>query len=349
MANPSPLMAPHEAHGVQPMPFGADVTVAAVHDIVETEYGRLRNRAAVMDCPHRALVEVTGGDRRDFLHRMLTNDGAPDRAAVQAGHAIRQFLLDREGHIMADAMQIDSDGRTWLDTDVYSAAGLVAELDRMLFGEDVQWRDVTSRWHRLSLHGPNAERIAGRYRDAALVFPHEQCGVPGWHVWMDAARVAEAWEALTGGEDPPAKPLGWLAFNMARIEAGTPLYRVDFGPDSIPNETGILQQAVSNTKGCFRGQEIVARIRDRGHPAKILVAIESVTDQLPIAGEPVFAEPAYGKPIGAVTSSAPSPLRSGKPIGMAMVKWGCHEPGTELYTPVQGGTAPIITAALASA
>jgi len=344
MSNPSPLMSRHEAEDVQPMPFGEDVTIAAVHDVVETEYGRLRNRAAVMDCPHRALIEVTGGERRDFLHRMLTNDCAQ----IMPGEVLRQFILDRQGHILADMLQVETEHATYLDTDVHSAAALLEELDKMLFGEDVQLRDLTGERHRLSVHGPNAEQVAGQYRDEALVFGHDVCGVAGRHMWMDATRVEPVWAALTEGDDPPAKALGWLAFNMARIEAGTPLYRVDFGPDSIPNETGILQQAVSNTKGCFRGQEIVARIRDRGHPAKILVAIESKSDELPIAGEPVFAESSYSKPIGAVTSSSPSPLRSGKPIGMAMVKWGHHEPGTELYTPAQGGTTPIITAALAS-
>ncbi len=347
MANPSPLQSRHEAHDAQMMAFGDGVDIAAVFDVVETEYGRLRNRAAVMDGAHRALIELSGGDRLDFLHRLLTNDCAP--ASARPGEVRRQFMLDRQGKIMADMLQVETDGRTWLDTDVHSADTIIRELDLMRFGEDVEVRDVTAQRHRLSLHGPAAAELAHPHEHEAVVFRHDECDVPGWHVWMPSERADGAWAAWTVGDDPPAKALGWLAYNMARIEAGTPLYRVDFGPDTIPNETGLMARAVSNTKGCFRGQEIVARIRDRGHPARTLVRFAGETDALPVAGEQVHAEPSHGKPVGAITSSAPSPLRGGKPIGLAMVKWNHHEPGTRLYSPAEGATVPIVIEPLASA
>ncbi len=358
MANPSPLITHHDAGDVEMMAFGRDIAIVAIHDMVETEYGRLRNRAAMMDCPHRALIELAGGDRHDFLHRMLTNDCAPGSTRTQPGSVTRQLLLDRQGRITADLVQLEAADRTYLDTDLPGAAGLLEELDKMLFGEDVRIGDATDRMHRLSFHGPKAADVAATLdREGAVTYRHDQCDVPGVHVWMPVEQVEGAWQRLADTGDPEqtdvstslAKPIGWLAFNMARIEAGTPLYHVDFGTDTIPNQTPLLAEAVSNTKGCYRGQEIVARIRDRGHPSKLLVRFEAAGDELPAAGESVFAGRDLGQPVGAVTSSAPSPLKSGKPIGIAMVKWGCHEPGTTLHAPAETGIVAITVDELASA
>lgn len=358
MAIPSPLHELHEAHDAQMLAFG-DCPVVAMHDVVETEYGRLRNRAAIMDCPQRGLLELTGGDRLDFLHRTLSND----MNSLNAGDGRRAFLLTARGKIIADLIVLQDADRTLIDLDAADAATVGEEFDKLLFGEDVTVQDRTESHHRLSLHGPEAAALLDelsatspkRCQDdflhaaatlagaKATVYRHDLADVPGYHLWLAADDAERLWRTIVPAdpEHERAKPLGWLAFNIARLEAGTPLFHVDFGPDSLPGETGLLDEAVSFTKGCYRGQEIVATMKDRGHPAKLLVKFRSVGDELPVAGAPVFADAETTDPIGAVTSSTPSPLLSGKPIGLAMVKWGSHEPGGELFAAAEGGKAPI--------
>ena len=134
------------------------------------------------------------------------------------------------------------------------------------------------------------------------------------------------------------RPIGWLAFNTARIEAGAPIFHIDFGPDSLPAETGsdLLDETVSFTKGCYLGQEIVARMHNLGHPKRVLVGLRFEGDLLPAAGTPV-QEPAtegqgpnQGAVIGAVTSSTMSPLLGQRPIALATMKWGKHRHGTPI-------------------
>lgn len=151
----------------------------------------------------------------------------------------------------------------------------------------------------------------------------------------------------TLGHRARLRPIGWHAFNIARIEAGTPVYNIDFGPQNLPAETGILEKRVSFTKGCYLGQEIVARMHARGHPKQMLVALkvktgpeahdkESGLSFIPVSGGPIYAMPPEGlaafkvgatDPIGAVTSSTLAPMLSAAPICLAQVKWDLHHPG----------------------
>ncbi len=132
-----------------------------------------------------------------------------------------------------------------------------------------------------------------------------------------------------------ARRIGWHAFNVARLEAGTPLYNVDFGPSSLPHETGpeTLRDRVSFKKGCYLGQEVVARMESLGHPKQQLVAlrVDAPSDgPQPVTGSHVLADPT-GQAIGAVTSSAVSPMLSGAVICLAMVKHAHAAAETSLW------------------
>jgi len=108
------------------------------------------------------------------------------------------------------------------------------------------------------------------------------------------------------------------------------MFYLDFGPDSLPAETGVFEDRVSLTKGCYLGQEIVARMHSLGHPKKVLVALrceDGASDQ-PVTGAPVLDE--NDKEVGAVTSSSPSPMLGGSIICFAMLKWSAREPGTSV-------------------
>ena len=199
----------------------------------------------------------------------------------------------------------------------------------------------------------------------------------------DAAEYAERRRASMRG-----RPVGWSAFNTVRIEEGVPWYHIDFGGDSLPAEVPGphgLDGAVSFTKGCYLGQEVVARMKSLGHPKKLLVGIrvrpehpepaglpatphspeappEASTPQnpreggeiagdgpntfLPMAGSQVFDADDKQKLIGGVTSSTASPLRGQAGIGFAVVRWGRHQAGTAVRVPADGRLIDAEVAAL---
>ena len=186
-----------------------------------------------------------------------------------------------------------------------------------------------------------------------LIYRRNETGEPGLHAMIPVDGAADVYTKIAdtiGGlipnvdaaegkrpkRDIVGRGIGWLAYNTARIEAGTPLYHVDFGPDSLPHETGILDQAVSFTKGCYRGQEIVARMQSLGHPKRVLVGLKFDHDRLPVAGAQVFADMKCEDAIGAVTSSTLSPMLGGQAVAFAMIKWGKHRPGTSLAVWAEG-------------
>ena len=116
--------------------------------------------------------------------------------------------------------------------------------------------------------------------------------------------------------------MGWYAFNAARLEGGTPLFKIDFGPTNLPHETSLIDERVSFTKGCYPGQEVVARMHHLGQPKQRLCGFRMVQDVLPVAGAQIFApdDDTLAAPVGLVTSSAMSPLGGAIPIGFAMIK-----------------------------
>ncbi|MFA7236179.1 MAG: glycine cleavage T C-terminal barrel domain-containing protein [Phycisphaeraceae bacterium] len=353
MAYPTPLLSQLEQDDAQMMGFGEHIAIAAVHESVEVEYGALRKKAAIMDCPHRGLIELRGADRTDFLHRLLTHDVR----GMKPGQTQRQFMLTAKGRIMADLLVRQEADRTLIETDSTDAASIVAELEKMLFGEDVRITDMTQTHHGFAVHGPKAhEVIAQLGLNDAIRIEQDVCGasgipggagipgVSGVGVWVEREAAGGVW---TRARESGVMPLGWLAFNMARIEGGMVLFHVDFGPDSLPHETGRVKAFCSFTKGCYRGQEIVARMESLGHPSKILVGFTGRTDALPVSGAEVLDNrPPDGKVVGVVTSSTLSPLRSAKPIGFVMVKWGRHAADTELFTAAEGSTVAITIQAL---
>ena len=269
---------------------------------------------------------------------------------MKSGDVRRAFILNSKGRIMGDLLVVHGEAQTLIDLDVHNAGSIAAELDKMLFGEDVKVENVTQSFHRVSLHGPRAaEGLAWwshRHGVTPLVaFRHDETGEVGVHAWTTPGEAAK-WggDAEAVGTEFRGRFIGWLAYNMARIEAGEPLFNVDFGPDSLPHETGpgLMKRAVSYTKGCYRGQEIVARMENLGHPSKVLVGFVAGGVELPVAGVPIHetAETASAV-VGAVTSSAPAPMKSQAPVGFAMVKWAKHESGTKVFAPAEGRNVPI--------
>ncbi len=192
--------------------------------------------------------------------------------------------------------------------------------------------------------------LAGR---RCTVYRWDDAGGPGLRVWVPSEHAADVYRALldtagfesvdfdaehTNDDEAAAfaerrraglrgRPVGWSAYNTARVEAGVPVFHIDFGPTNLPAEAGVVDEAVSFTKGCFPGQEAVARMRNLGHPKKLLVGLRLPGEAIPVAGTQAFDPGDGATVVGAVTSSAVSPLRGSKGVAIAMVRWGKHEPG----------------------
>jgi len=347
--------------------------------LYEAEYAAFRKGAAWMPAPHRAMVRVDGPQRLEFVHRFVTQS----MTDLPEGAARRGFLLNRQGRILADLFAIHVDDVLWLDTDVFQAGLLSGELEKMRFDEEVTITDASVPYGCLLVAGPAAakllrslaqseggEAIAGlgpgeacRFESVvgpAMVERRDQLDVAEYRLWVEADAVTPAAEKLAealGGLTPEVsggvrreitgRVVGWLAYNTVRVEAGAPLYHIDFGPDSLPHETSLLDEAVSFTKGCYVGQEVVARMQSLGHPARVLRRLRFDDDKLPTAGAQVFrASDAGGEVIGAVTSSSLAPMAGGVAAALAVMKWGFHNPGTPVAVAAEGAITEAVVAEL---
>ena len=337
---------------------GACELVATFGDI-ESEYAAVRRGAGLLDSPHRATLLITGGERRDFLNRMLTQelkdlDGGGGATARQA------FWLNRRGRIEADLLLIELGDRMFIDLDIHCAERAATTLDEFLFAEDVRIVTVTETFHHVGVHGPQAPAvIAAAAADESLatlgdlvaravqiggvevvVARRDQTGGPGFELIMPRSEAVMVWDTLLAAGEKigegrsRVRPIGWHAFNVARIEAGTPLYNIDFGPDNLPHETGLISRRVSFTKGCYLGQEIVARTENLGRAKQELVGLRPARDLLPEAGDEVLD--GEGNPVGAITSSTLSPMLGAMPIAFAMIRSAHAEAGTTVHLAAEG-------------
>jgi len=338
---------------------GAGCEVPAWFDGVEVEYAVMRRAAGIMDCPQRGTLRLTGADRREFLNRMLTQE----LKDLAPGIARAGFWLNRKGRIDADILVIDTDDATYLDVDIHQAALAHATLSEFVFTEDLEIVDVSDAMHRIAMHGPAGGLVLaaaspepapdlepGRAGVRSIggietvVARRDQIGAAGLEIIVPKQDVEAVWNALLGtdvkvtGGKRGVRPVGWYAYNMARIEGGTPLFNVDFGPTNMPHETGVLRDRVSFTKGCYPGQEIVARIESLGQPKQTLVGLKIAGDLLPVAGEQVFAreDGRMGATIGLVTSSTLSPMLGARGVAFAMIGTAHAEPGTTLVVNAEG-------------
>lgn len=351
---------------VEYLPFGpADADGSPTCEIpaafaeVELEYAAIRSGAAIVDLAHRATVVVRGADRVDFVNRLVTNDlrRAPE------GSVVRAFLTNRKGRIDADLVVGIGADRLVIETLAHDADAVREALERLVFSEDVVVESRAATHHPIGLHGPKA---AAALRALGLGAPDgraawtaplgeahadilrsDELGVEGYAISVPRAQAPALWRSLvTYG----ARPAGWFAVNTARIEAGTPAFRIDFGPNNLPHETGVLDARVSFTKGCYPGQEVVARMQNLGKPKQRLVGLRIDGDLLPVADAQVFAfveGGSIGEPVGVVTSSGLAPMLGAVPVAFAMLASSAYAEGTRVLVNAEGEQAVATVSPLA--
>jgi folate-binding protein YgfZ len=295
------------------------------------------------------------------------------RTGIPAKTVAYAFLLNLKGRIVADMNVIELGDRTLLELDVRLVDGLVPVLNRYQFAEAVTIRSRVGELHQIALHGARSGALIGANLDSPMtatagtlfdtdvvVWRDDPAGAPGHYLILPTDAARHVWMNLIAnyGSTPGAgrllRPTGWAAFNAVRIEAGRPLLGIDFDaaplatampgkpPEpppgaplgALPAETGLFDRAVSVTKGCYLGQEIVARMHARQQVARQVVGIRLENDCLPMSGSQVFDE--QQNTIGVITSSTVSPILSNTAICLATVKKPHFTPGTRVQVPAEG-------------
>ncbi|MBI2820031.1 MAG: aminomethyl transferase family protein [Acidobacteria bacterium] len=315
---------------------------------IEDEYWALKEAAGLMDLSHRGKLLVCGKDAPRFLHGMVTNEVKE----LQPGQGNHAFFLDVHGHIQADAriLRLDADSFQ-IDCDRSRVDTVRQTLEKYIIADDVEVADQTAALACLAIEGPCSLEVL---REAIgfeppHMLPLEHLEVPdlnlrvarasisgefGYWMWGSAAQLAEAWtKGAKAGAALGARPVGHFASEICRIEAGLPRFGAEINDKTLPQETGQLH-ALSYTKGCYLGQEIVERIRTRGHVNRKLVGLlfEGPQDVAPGANLT-----AAGQSVGSITSAAYSyGLR--RTIALAMVRRESSEPGTFLVAGSAGAT-----------
>jgi folate-binding protein YgfZ len=364
-ALPNPLRSVHEQAEAEFQAY-ADLEIVSTFGEPQAEYSAIRKGCGLLDMPQRGILELTGRDRLAFLNNMLTNltwDKAT-KTGLAAGKGVYAYFLNTKGRIVADMNVLEiGDGRTLLEMDGRMVGPIRAAFDKYLFAEQVKMTDCVSTLHEIALLGPRSREvletvgdlpplgcIATRIFDTdVVVFRDDMAGGAGYVIVSDVSAARLIWMNLISKHGESAeigrralRPVGWAAFNATRIEAGTPLFDIDFGnsadPDKsiLPAETGPRQfeRAVSVAKGCYLGQEIVARMHARQQVAKQIVGLKMEDDSLPIAGAGLFDE--NQNQVGVVTSSTISPVLSNASIGLGLVKKPFFAEGTTLRVPAEG-------------
>jgi glycine cleavage system T protein len=333
----SPLAEIHRANGARfvdrdgwrvPAGFGS----------TPKEYQAVRSRAGLLDLCHRSLVRFTGVDRVEYLNGMISNDVK----TLNPGTGTYAAVLNVQGKILADVRLFCAEEAFWMDLPGFLKDTLLDHLNRHLVADEVEIDDLTERCGMISIQGPMAGALL------RAVIPRDLPAKPLSHLSFDLAgleiRIVRATHTGEDGYDliAPAGQLqavasliekavepsasvwvGVEAEEILRVEAGIPRYGIDMDADKLLLETG-LESHVSFHKGCYLGQEVVERIRSRGHVNKKLSGIVLEGSTTAERGDRIYAGE---KEIGEITSSVISPHLNA-PIALAYIHRDFLDPGT---------------------
>jgi folate-binding protein YgfZ len=282
------------------------------------DYRHIREDAAIGAIAPRRQIAVAGPDRATYLQGLLTND----IPALSAGTGCYSAWLTPQGRMLTDMHVLESGGMILLDVPAETTEATRERLEQFIFTENVQVQSLAESLTGLWIHGPKAagvlEQVTGAtglaawpdYHHTQFVFRGQpvsvaridQLGVPGFCVYVERAREPDLVAALT---DAGARVVSAEAIETARVEAEYPVFGIDMTDDTIPLEAGIEDRAISLTKGCYVGQEVIIRVLHRGHGRVVrkLVGLR-IDGPVPQRGARLFAG---DRDVGFVTSAAESP------------------------------------------
>ncbi len=295
------------------------------------QYIAAKERAALIDRSTQGKISLTGPDRATFLHGLLTND----IARLTAGTGTYAAYLTPQGRMISDMRVVESGEEIVLDVEPSVADSLAERLNTLIFSEDVQVKNVTQDLGEIGIHGPVAAKLLegamgipavrlqslSQYDNvrapgsAVTVVRDDAFGVMGFDVYLPALAAARLVDLL---REAGAVRATEQTAEVLRIETGRPRFGVDMDTDTIPLEAGIEDRAISLTKGCYVGQEVIVRVLHRGHGrvARKLVQLEVAGDRIPVKDDVIVAAE---REIGGITSAAFSPATNG-PLALGYVQ-----------------------------
>ncbi len=284
---------------------------------IDGEYRALREEAGLVDRSERGMLVLRGADGAEFLQGQLTNDVE----ALEPETGCYAALLDRKGHIQADVRVLRlGNGDFWLDTEPEATATLFRHLETYKIGREVEVVDESGEWAIHSLAGPASHEIAGSgpLPDEHAQRSYERDGVEVLAVATELGvdlitRTADGEAIRKGLFESGAVEVSEDAAEILRVESGRPRFGVEMSAATMPAEAGIEERAIDFEKGCYIGQEPVARLHYKGRPNRHLRGLRF--SALPVVGEPlVFGD----KQVGEIASACISPALG--PIGLAVVR-----------------------------
>lgn len=362
MTTHSPLQAVHESAEAFFLNYGPpelQTPIVETFGQLDMEYAALRKSTVVFDEPHMGTLKITGTERHAFLNNMLTAK-VDDLKLTQSLHS---FWLNRQGRIDADLRiietTIDDQPTTLVRLDRHLCKPTADSLNAFIFAEDIEITiDDSISW--ISIHGPtsfttlnttpfdhNTNNTITLNDTQVPTDRFDLTGEIGLYLAVPKDQLETIYQTLINeSNSKQVKPTGWLAINTARIEAGHPMYNIDFGPTNLPSETGVMDSRVHLAKGCYLGQEVVARMHARNIRKQSIVALR-LDDQRITLEEQSVLQPMTGSqicipgqegqtPVGAITSSTISPMLGAIPICFAMLKDAQTKPGTQLSVWAEG-------------
>ena len=294
-------------------------------------YSALRDRAGFVERDDVGRLRVRGEDRRFYLHNLLTND----IEGLSAGMVRYAALLTPQGRMITDMHVFEGGDAILMWVPRPLAAGLRDRFDQFIFSEDVQVEEATDETAQIGVYGQNARELVEALSadEEFLSIPSEEFGLGGFELMVPAEKKQRVLSALKAAG---AVPVDMEAVEVCRVEAGVPRFLVDMTEDTIPLEAGIEQRAISFTKGCYVGQELIIRILHRGggRVARKLVQIGFPPgSDVPPPGTRLRAQ---DRDAGRVTSSVSSPAL-GAPLALGYVQRELAEPETQVTAVFENG------------
>lgn len=344
----SPLAEYHASHGATLGEYHGAVVPAKFTD-PRGEHEAVRKASGLFDFAFRSKLAVKGEDRARFLQGMVSNDVL----ALAPGRGQRALLLNVHGQILADLCVYCEVERFVLDTDADLRGKVLETLGRYIIMDDVTLEPL--ELYALAFQGPRARPLLEKTLHVELPAMNEydhfgtnyaghpvhvvcrsSTGEEGYEVWTDEKGLSPLWGAACGQAPTyDTLPCGIEALETLRIEAGIAAYGAELAEDTLPLEAGVFD-ALSFTKGCYLGQEIVERARSRGQVNWKLVGVLIAAASPPEAGTKLRAD---SKEVGEITNACASPTL-GRTIALAYVRREFSEPGT-LLTLATGAAAEV--------
>lgn len=338
---------------------GAEV-VAHYGDVL-VEHAALRAAAGVMDLGFRSRLCLTGADRLRFLHGQVTNNVKD----LKPGQGCYAALVTAKGKLQSDLNIYCLADEVLLDFEPGLGAGVAERFEKFIIADDVQIVDVAPHYGLLSVQGPKAGEVVSKLglglalsekplhftkvSDATIgevyCVNHSRGTAAGCDLFVPTGSLAAVADKLiAAARELGGRACGWEALELVRVEAGIPRFGADMDETNLAPEAGIEARAISYSKGCYIGQEVIARIRTYGQVAKSLRGLVLPDDlrELPARGAKLFSG---DKEAGFVTSAIVSPAFR-KNIALSYVRREHHEPGVTLQAQHGGKLFPVTVTSL---